>query len=82
MMYALRATNAHLREQPFETWVRLRVEATAEHADAPIGTFVDPMCGGPVSSRFVNNIWQWMHEARPCSFRKPSRRRKSAAPTS
>ncbi len=71
-MYALRSTDAHLRERPFEEWVKLRVEATAGHADAADGSFVDPFCGHVVASRFVNGIWQWMHT---CELRRSRGRR-------
>jgi len=67
MMYALRATDGHLRDKPFETWVHLRVEAGPNCADPAIEKFVDPMCGGEVVARFVNNIWQWMHVRRRCN---------------
>jgi hypothetical protein len=60
MMYALKASDAALRAEPFEHWVHLRVEATPH----VVGDFICPMCSRAVTSRFVNNIWQWNHVAR------------------
>lgn len=63
MMFALRSEDAHLRDQPFDTWARKRVEA-GPHL---IGDFVDPLCGQRVEARFVGGIWQWIHVRRRCS---------------
>ncbi len=63
MMFALRAADARLapRTPDDVAYLQRRVEAAPEHADAPPGSFVAPMCGHAVTCVFLHNIWQWVH---------------------